>query len=352
MSKEKTDEERLFAKKYINHELNKRHREDYKGTLFQEILKLGYFNFLRTRLGMLDHSQRQEILNAKSLNNESILHYAVSINCPVEIISLLVTKENIHYISDHGDSVLHMAVGHTKTDVIEFLLSNGAKDNSVDFMRRTALHEAIRNKMINIVKLLLNKENLIKKDCQGLTPLHSVVYIKDIHLLEFLFEKYISLDIDPNKLLDEDNNTILDCAAKVNFVEGINYFCQNGMDVNRRGHGEQTSIYSAIEKHNIEAVQAFISLGANLDNQDCQGRTPLMYATSPQVFIFDRTKSKSLNIIKILFEAGANPAIPNKHGEYLSENLDPKSEWTDDYAEVVEPILERLKLELTPACTK
>ena len=70
--------------------------------------------------------------------------------------------------TDCGESTLHLACKFGHTDIVEFLLANGAKVNAIANDGSSALHFAVENGKIEIVEMLLKKRPKLQvKDCQG-----------------------------------------------------------------------------------------------------------------------------------------------------------------------------------------
>ena len=78
----------------------------------------------------------------------SPLDFAVSTKAPLEIISLLITPENVNQITDSGWSPLMMIICHPDKsdalwDVVRRMLQNNADVNNTGKPRNSVLHRVI-----------------------------------------------------------------------------------------------------------------------------------------------------------------------------------------------------------------
>ena len=127
---------------------------------------------------------------------------------------------------ENGKTPLHIAATHKNTSMVQLLLEKGADVNAKDNLKRTALHDASRNKRIRgivlryinfnaedshtTVQLLLNSgADVNVKDKDGETPLHYVVAIGDESRVHLLLEA----GADPG-ITDNQGETAMDIAVQ------------------------------------------------------------------------------------------------------------------------------------------
>ena len=87
--------------------------------------------------------------------------------------SILTNDPTLLQSKDWGDlTPLHLAVLHNHTDVVDYLLAQGADVNAKTSTGITPLHEAAQNGNKEITELLLaHKANVNAVDNQGWTPM-------------------------------------------------------------------------------------------------------------------------------------------------------------------------------------
>lgn len=81
---------------------------------------------------------------------------------------------------------------------------------------------------------------------------------------------------------------------------------QEGYECNQQDKNGWTPLHFATQENSLEAVEALIRAGADVDIVDEHGNTPLWRA----VF----SSKGNGEVIKALLKAGANPNRPNLHG--------------------------------------
>ena len=105
-------------------------------------------------------------------------------NTPLSVITdsemikfLLANGANIEAQNKYSETALHQAIdnlkrfGHNRSQVVKLLLANGANIDAQDKKGFTALHRAIRYGLLEVAKLLLEKgANTEVKNNKGQTP--------------------------------------------------------------------------------------------------------------------------------------------------------------------------------------
>lgn len=100
----------------------------------------------------------------------SVMVYG-DVNVSVRTTALILATQNSHY------------------DMISFLLEHGADVNSTDLYLNTALHHAVKQNNIEIVRLLISKNpNLNQQNEKGYTPLIMAVIKRQLAMVELLVQ--------------------------------------------------------------------------------------------------------------------------------------------------------------------
>ena len=168
-------------------------------------------------------------------------------------------------ITEAGSKPLHIAVSSGATDIVKFLLQNGATVNGSNNYGFTPLHYADNEDRIEIAKILLqNGANVNASNNYGLTPLHYVYHDNEMEIAKILV--------------------------------------QNGANINAKGNNNTTVLHYAVLEGKLEFVKLLLDNGAkiNVKNND-SGFTPLQFTTDTE-------------IAKILIQNGANIESKDKHG--------------------------------------
>lgn len=141
----------------------------------------------------------------------------------------------------HGRKLLlNLAVIHDRIECIKILLEAGVNPNLRDDFEYTAIHLA---RSVDAIKLLLqHNADIHIKTNDGCTVLHSM-------------------------------------AAWGNSNKCIEYFIEQGLDINETDMGGNTPLHTALFRNNIECVKFLIDNGANTEIKNNRGYTIGEYAT-------------------------------------------------------------------------
>ncbi|KAF7850241.1 hypothetical protein BT93_L5697 [Corymbia citriodora subsp. variegata] len=189
------------------------------------------------------------IFNFLGPSNNSLLHIAVAVGKD-DILGLLLdnVSDKIAAQNDWGDTPFHIAAKTGKSRAVEMLISRARDLRNVEILRmknkhgNTALHEAVINCHIDVVRLLLEEDvdsvylknkaeksplylaldtsnydifgtlfslELKPSKIQGLPPVHGVIVRRDYGLLDKILNKNMEL----LKMTDSKGGNVLHLAA-------------------------------------------------------------------------------------------------------------------------------------------
>ncbi|KAL7287864.1 hypothetical protein TKK_0017929 [Trichogramma kaykai] len=230
------------------------------------------------------------------------LHVACMAGC-LEVVRKFLEFDHDPYCleAETGDSPLHLALAHKRTEVAKLLLKSGANPNSVNKRKLTPLHIICKRDRDNYdsVKMLFELSDdkyrpvqVNARDELGNTPLLCTLFRRRINLFELLLRN----GANPN-------------IANADGWTPLHFMC-------RKYHDEVLmKIFFDINKEIQQTVQ--------IDSQDSWGRTPLHLALDdPDV---DKTR-----IIRALMKRGANPNLADTQGSTPLHVLC-KRRYSDDY---------------------
>lgn len=168
----------------------------------------------------------------------------------------VLKESDVNAVNVSNENLLHIAAAHGHTEIIDYLISKGAKLDVKDKKGRTPLHRAAEKGHVNAVKVLLQAgANMYSLDQEGKTPLHLASQNQHTDVLRSILKKEA-----------------------------------------RRHKNQHNFLHMAALKDDSDLVDMLLKNGALVDAEDEKGHTALGYAVSQG---FEKT-------VKVLLEAGAN----------------------------------------------
>jgi len=146
-----------------------------------------------------------------------------------EVKNLIIygARLNARDRSLEGMTPLHAAIETGNTEIMQFLLSHGAKPNSRDFQKRTPLMVMDEDADKEMIRILLN-------------------YGANI------------------KLADAGKNTVLHHFATFDEPEIMRFLIEQGADPNARNKARRTPLMIAAENDNADAMRVLLESGADV----------------------------------------------------------------------------------------
>ncbi|XP_062974220.1 CARD- and ANK-domain containing inflammasome adapter protein-like [Elgaria multicarinata webbii] len=165
-------------------------------------------------------------------------------------------ESEVNAVNSANETLLHIAAAHGHTEIIDYLISKGAKLEVKDKGGRTPLHRAAEKGHDKAVKMLLQAgANIYSLDQEGKSPLHLASQNHHAHILK--------------SILKEEA---------------------------RRYKNRHNFLHMAVLRDDSDLVQILLKNGALVDAKDEKGQTALGYAVSHG---FEKT-------VEVLLEGGAN----------------------------------------------
>ena len=220
-------------------------------------------------------------------------------------------------------SLLHICADVNKLSLVNLLLAKGANANYMDSAGDTALHSAVREGHLKIVKRLIPHTNLDLAARDSAKPLETAAARGHWKICKLLIEAGASIDPDVVFYFVDGNQPDLLQSA-----------LEKGFDCNSTNYDGQTPLIRAIELRRLQIAQLLIP-HTNLDircgltalesaalsghdNIVCQlleaGASPAAEPNQDSILHFLAHKNKP-DLIQLALEKGANPNHVNNNGE-------------------------------------
>ena len=218
-------------------------------------------------------------------DRNTVLHYAAKKGL-LDLLKFLINHHhcNLMATNKRGETILHCAVEHT--EVVKYLIIECNFDpmTVINYDKDTVLHYAAKKGLLDLLKFMINHHhcNLMATNKRGETILHCAV--EHTEVVKYLI---IECNFDPMTVINYDEDTVLDYAAKKGLLDllkfMINHHHCNLMATNKRG---ETILHCAVE--HTEVVK-YLIIECNFDpmtviNND--GDTVLHYAASRSLLDF------------------------------------------------------------------
>ena len=282
------------------------------GQIYRLVQKQWHKNYQHVIQGVArngggDGKKRQPKINIKDLPP---LAGAVMNNANINTLSKLIESgADVNAVGGESLSALHIASGKGLTEVVAFLMKNGADINrpersggctplmiavalknletvskllelgadvsAVDLEGNSALHNACKNNISNIIaELISHGADLNQRNNEGKTPFMRIAQQGHPETVRSLLE----LGADVN-VMDLYGNTALHFACgKGDFLKIVDILLTNGADINHRGDQGYTPLMVASQQGCLQAVIKLLDLGSEVDILSDYGESALNIA--------------------------------------------------------------------------
>lgn len=188
-------------------------------------------------------------------------------------------------------------ITNDELEIAKILIYSGVGINDIDNDQRTALTNAVRNKNVKLVKLLLENgasDKIDYFDPAGLSLIELSALFGNLEIVKTVIN-YCDYDKDSDILCRVVGTKNIDMAE---------FLLDLGFNVNCRNIVLQTPLSIAVESGCIEMTHLLLDYGAEVNTQDKFGYTPLM-----------RACLRSTEITELLLENGADTSYVNDERE-------------------------------------
>mmetsp|Transcript_55015 Transcript_55015/g.131121 ORF Transcript_55015/g.131121 Transcript_55015/m.131121 type:complete len:633 (-) Transcript_55015:98-1996(-) len=196
--------------------------------------------------------------------------------------------------------------------------------DSVDELGNTSVFWATLISHFEVMKDIIRQRPgmLLNKPDHDFTPLMALIHRP-------LEEMQAALDLDPQAKEPAELNhqtkrgyTVVDRAARLGFHEALQHVLQLGADVNpRRNDNGATPLLSAAESGYPLCCQVLLEYTADIEAVDAKGQTALQLAVSKQCWLGNQALLSRQEVIEVLLEAGADPALLDPQARASMQSL-------------------------------
>uniref|UniRef100_A0A8C6J698 Transient receptor potential cation channel subfamily A member 1 n=1 Tax=Melopsittacus undulatus TaxID=13146 RepID=A0A8C6J698_MELUD len=287
-----------------------------------------------------------EVLNVMDSSGNTPLHWATKKN-QVESVSLLLSRgANPNILNSNMMAPLHMAVQSLHNEIVKILVQHSSTDVNLEGEAgNTPITVACYKDNPEALTLLIeNGGKICKPNKTGCMPIHAAAFSGAKTCMEILLKKGEELGHSAKTHINFTNNgkcSPLHLAVQSGDLEMIKMCIEFGAQIDLKQNEKCTALHFAAtqgateivklmmssyagEESIIDAVDGnketllhrtalfdhyelaeyLISMGANIDSVDIEGRSPLLLATS----------CASWKIVNLLLSKGANVSLKDHLG--------------------------------------
>lgn len=212
---------------------------------------------------------RQDVPGAAS-KEVPPLHGAVELQ-DIQTVRSILRKDPsaIFAFNSRGQSALHLAARKGNSDLVAYLLRNGAKVNPDDDDFKTPLHEAVRSGNAEVVRLLLNRgADTQARDASGQTPRDAAA-----GLSAWFMDHGTNLEAK-----NRDGLTALFQFSTTGPLQAVEVLLDANAYLETEGPSRRTPLMVACERGQTEIVRLLLARGADANKVDERQGTALLVA--------------------------------------------------------------------------
>ncbi len=211
--------------------------------------------------------------------------------------SMFGLSPDVNVQDEFGGTLLYYGVWSKNPKVVELLLKKKADPNLETHDGTVPLMSAVNLARINIVRMLIEHgADVHRTDFNGKTPLACLpIFHSDTSAIFEIARCLIEHGANPN--VKELEIPLLVKAIMVGDDEFARFLIEKNADIEAFDEKRKmTALSAAVNLKNSVLAQQLIQMGANVNAQDIDGTTPLMFAAY----------NGDMEMVKLLIQNGAN----------------------------------------------
>uniref|UniRef100_A0AAV2MRM5 DNA polymerase kappa n=1 Tax=Knipowitschia caucasica TaxID=637954 RepID=A0AAV2MRM5_KNICA len=196
--------------------------------------------------------------NAKNVNHQTALHFAVARKNKEAVQFLLQRRVKVDQKDKHGVTAIHLAAWFGSLDILKLLVKAGAEQKIENEEGLNILHCAAINNHTEIVEYIINDlimKELDKEDSSGQRPFSLAAKHGCVEMLEMLMDSSYSMGtMQPNK----SGDTPLHLAARNGHGDTVQLLLLSFDIRNEVNKDGETALYQAADRGHEECVQTLL----------------------------------------------------------------------------------------------
>lgn len=197
---------------------------------------------------------------------------------------------------------------------VKGFIQGGMNPNAANEDGETALTYALKNSDDKLIKVLIEKADINKRDEQGYAPLHLALKKEKDEIFKLLLEKGADVNVPGRANKKVGDQTVLYVAVARNDEDLVRDLLKRGADPNKADSDGALPLVDAVmnPRLNIEIIKMLIEKGADVNKQETvsQANALIFLATNTQASKDARTEAA-----KLLLAKGADKSLKDKDGK-------------------------------------
>ena len=274
----------------------------------------------------------KEDVNRRAVDGSTPLQWAVYNGDVAEVRRLLRAGADVTIANNYGASPMTLAAEVANTDILKLLLEVGANADSPNPEGQTALMSVARTGNLDAAKLLLDHGATVdaKEKWGGQTALMWASARRHPEMMQLLvakgadvnarsidrdYQRHVTAEGRP-KSLDSGGFTPLLYAARENCGGCVDVLLRNHADIDLPDPDGVSPLLVAIMNANWDLAKQLVDAGADVNQWDMYGETPLITAVDlrnrvdgGRASIDPLNKTRGLQMVTLLLDHGADPDL-------------------------------------------
>ncbi len=226
-----------------------------------------------------------------------------------KVRSLIASGANVSWVYDaEHQTPLYLASKNNSLEIVDLLIAAGADLNTGNVVNGdTPFCIAAKYEHLNIMNKLKNAGADVNRPCGSGNPVFFVVGINNIKMLK----KLIELEVDVNAVEWNNHQSPLHYASKRSNMEAMDLLIKAGADVNQVDKYGYTPLHLTVKyAYNLNnrykyAIEKLTAAGADINKSANNGATPL----------YSAAQNNFTECVKLLIEKGADVNKATNVGE-------------------------------------
>ena len=259
------------------------------------------------------------LARATNIAGGTFLHAAVYEGKKGIVEYLLAQGEPVDAKTNVGSTPLHITAGAGHMELVNLLLQHGAPVDAQDTFEATPLDEAVQCRQFAVVKVLIAAGAAVNRQSRSESPLQLALQDKNREITVYLLEH----GADVNAPSGDPQETPIYAAIDKHDVEMVKLLIAYGAKVDQVNEQQlhPTPLHMAVYMLQPEIVNLLLEKGVPVDPLDGEGRTPLnqMLFNTPHNYLMgigkpEEVAANRLQIIKALLAHKADPNTRDENG--------------------------------------